>query len=124
VCNVVITHLDGSTTVYPNCMSGVSNNQGNGWKLSITPTDQSQPPFVVDLRSGETYQTVGTLPTAAAFAATAPVQAPTQPVSAVVTTPIPTDVALAADATLIADALPPATTDTVAVPVGVPDPTL
>jgi hypothetical protein len=115
--NVIVTHVDGSTTVYPNCMAGISNDQGNGWKLSVIPTDSSQPAFVVDLRSGEKYQESGSLPTAPAFAA--PAQAIDPTVAAV-----SPDVAVAADVTLLANVEQPAMTDTVTAPAAAPDPTL
>ncbi len=118
--SVVVTHVDSSITTYANCMAGVSNNQGSGWKLSVIPTDSSQPPFVVDLRSGESYQEVSSLPTAATFAG------PSQAAASApeLTVPVTPDDAVAADATLLADVLPAGTKDTIQAPAGVPDSTL
>lgn len=113
--NVIITHVDGSQTVYPNCMAGISNDQGNGWKLSVIPTDSSIPPFVVDLRSGEKYQESGSLPTPTAFAVGAQAEAATMPAP---------DTSVQADAIIVADALPAGTTETVTAPANAPDPTL
>jgi hypothetical protein len=68
--NIVVTHTDGSQDVYPNAMAGISNNtSGSGWKLSAIPTDPSQPAFVISLRSGDTYQNSGPLPTVSAYVA-------------------------------------------------------
>jgi hypothetical protein len=120
--NVVVTHVDSTTTTYLNCFAGISNDQGNGWKLSVIPTDSSQPSFVVELRSGETYQTVGALPDPATFASGAAAAAPTPSADAV--TPGAADAAPPAAAIVIADALAPGTTDTVTAPAGMPDPKL
>ena len=110
--NVIVTHADGTQNIYLNCMAGISNNQGNGWKLSVIPTDSSQSPFVVDLRSGDTYQDSGNLPTAPAYSA--PAQAAWTAPSA--STP--------AAAVVLADVVPPGTVNTLVAPPSTPDPIL